>query len=125
MGDIGRVDAEEFLYLSDRETDMIVVGGSNVYPAEIEAALSEHPAVGDVCVIGLPDDDLGSVPHAIVHLHHEVDDDALVAHLRNRVAAYKLPRSFERVPTALRDEAGKVRRSALRAERIRRMTQPN
>ena len=66
LGDIGWFDEDGYLYLADRRTDMILVGGSNVYPAEIEAALEEHPQVQSVAVIGLPDDDLGNRIHAIV-----------------------------------------------------------
>jgi bile acid-coenzyme A ligase len=69
-------------------------------------------------VIGLPDDDLGHVVHAIIQVDGEVGDAELLAHLRDRLAPYKLPRSFERVSEPLRDDAGKVRRSALRAARI-------
>ncbi|MFT3707910.1 MAG: AMP-binding protein [Archangium sp.] len=118
VGDMGHLDAEGYLYLADRQTDMILVGGSNVYPAEIEAALEAHPRVSSACVIGLPDEDLGSVPHAIVQVNGEVADAALLAHCKERLSTYKLPRTFERVQQPLRDEAGKVRRSALRAERI-------
>jgi bile acid-coenzyme A ligase len=118
LGDLGHMDAEGYLYLADREKDMILVGGANVYPAEVEAALDEHPAVGSSCVIGLPHEDLGDVPHAIVQLEREVSDAELLAHLGERLAKYKLPRSIERVSEPLRSEAGKVRRSALRAERV-------
>ena len=97
---------------------MIVVGGSNVYPAEIEAALVEHPAVSEACVIGLPHADKGSAPHAILELVEPVDDAELVAHLRERLVGYKLPVSFERAEEPLRDDAGKVRRSALRDARL-------
>ncbi|HEV3266553.1 MAG TPA: AMP-binding protein [Acidimicrobiales bacterium] len=120
LGDVGWMDADGYLYLTDRDTDMILVGGSNVYPAEIEAVLTEHPAVADACVIGLPDDDLGNVPHAIVTLSSPVDDADLDAYLRERLASYKRPRSFERVTGHLRDDAGKVRRPALRADRLSR-----
>jgi bile acid-coenzyme A ligase len=118
LGDIGFVDADGYVYITDRLADMILVGGSNVYPAEIEAALDEHPAVLSCCVIGLPDEDLGNTPHAIVELSEPVPDEDLTAHLRLRLAPYKLPRTIERATTPLRDDAGKVRRSALRAERI-------
>ena len=118
LGDMGWLDEDGYLYLVDRKTDMILSGGANVYPAEIEAALDEHPAVGSSCVIGLPHEDLGDVPHAIVQLERDVSDAELLAHLGERLAKYKLPRSFERVTEPLRSEAGKVRRSALRAERV-------
>ena len=70
---------------------MILVGGANVYPAEVEGALSEHPAVADVCVIGIPDDDLGNVPHAIISENEPVTDDELRDHLRQRLSPYKIP----------------------------------
>jgi bile acid-coenzyme A ligase len=123
LGDIGHVDADGYVYITDRFADMILVGGANVYPAEIEAALDEHPAVQSSCVIGLPDEDLGSIPYAIVELSEPVSDEDLLAHLRQRLAPSKLPRVIERATTPLRDDAGKVRRSALRAERIERMKQ--
>jgi bile acid-coenzyme A ligase len=118
LGDIGYLDADGYVYITDRLADMILVGGANVYPAEIEAALDEHPAVRSCCVIGVPDEDLGNVPHAIVELSGDASDDDLLAHLRQRLAPYKVPRSIERSTIKLRDDAGKVRRSALRAERI-------
>ena len=103
---------------ADRRTDMILVGGSNVYPAEIEAALEEHPDVQSCAVIGLPDDDLGSRVHAIVHTHGARDEAALRSHLSTRLVTYKQPRSYEFTDEALRDDAGKVRRTALRDARI-------
>jgi bile acid-coenzyme A ligase len=120
LGDIGHVDADGYVYVTDRLTDMILVGGANVYPAEIEAALEEHPDVRSCCVIGLPDEDLGNIPYAIVELSGPVSDEDLMAHLRQRLAPHKLPRVIERATTPLRDDAGKVRRPALRAERIAR-----
>jgi len=120
LGDMGKVDADGYVYITDRLADMILVGGANVYPAEIEAALDEHPAVRSCCVFGLPDEDLGDIPYAVVELSEPVSDDELLAHLRQRVAPHKLPRVIERATEPLRDDAGKVRRSALRAERIAR-----
>jgi bile acid-coenzyme A ligase len=118
VGDMGYIDEDGYLYLADRQTDMILVGGANVYPAEIEAALEEYPTVGSACVIGLPDEDLGSIPHALVQTDNEISFEELHAHLADRLAPYKIPRSFERVSEPLRDDAGKVRRSALRESRI-------
>ncbi len=118
LGDMGSMDAEGYLYLGDRSADMILTGGANVYPAEIEAALDEHPAVGSSCVIGFPDDDLGNRIHAIVQNTSAVTDHELRAHLADRLVRYKIPRTFEYVTEPLRDDAGKVRRSALRAERL-------
>jgi bile acid-coenzyme A ligase len=97
---------------------MILAGGANIYPAEIEAALDAHPAVGSSCVIGLPDDDLGNRIHAIVQTTAPVTDDELREHLADRLVRYKIPRTFEYVTEPLRDDAGKIRRSALRADRL-------
>ncbi|GAA5075310.1 bile acid-coenzyme A ligase [Thermocatellispora tengchongensis] len=119
-GDLGYLDSDGYLFLTDRESDMILVGGANVYPAEIEAALGEHPAVLDSCVIGMPHEDLGAVPCAIVQTTGAVTADELAAFLRGRLSAYKIPRTFEFTAAPLRDDAGKVRRSALRGERLRR-----
>jgi bile acid-coenzyme A ligase len=118
LGDVGWLDADGFLYLGDRLTDMILSGGANVYPAEVEAALQEHPDVRSCAVIGLPDDDIGNRVHAIVEADGDLDTDEVLAYLRERLATYKLPRSMEVVMEPLRDDAGKVRRNALRAERL-------
>lgn len=119
LGDMGWFDEDGYLYLADRKTDMIVSGGANVYPAEVEAAIDEHEAVRSSAVIGLPDEDLGARIHAIVDAPEGgVDDEALRAHLGQRLARYKIPRSFEYVQQPLRDDAGKVRRSALRDARL-------
>lgn len=120
VGDMGRLDADGYLYLADRRTDMILCGGRNIYPAHVEAALDEHPAVASSAVIGLPDDDLGQRVHAIVQVVGTVDDAELRAHLMERIVHYAIPRSYEFVDQPLRDDAGKVRRFALRAERIAR-----
>jgi bile acid-coenzyme A ligase len=113
------MDADGYLYLGDRQSDMILTGGTNVYPAEVEAAINEHPAVRSACVIGLPDEDRGNRVHAIVEADEaDVPPADLLEFLAERLVRYKLPRSIEYVDTPLRDDAGKVRRSALRAERI-------
>jgi bile acid-coenzyme A ligase len=97
---------------------MILTGGANVYPAEVEAAIQEHPAVRSVAVIGLPDDDLGSVVHAVVEAdRHGVSREDLLSFVAERVVRYKVPRSIEYTDQPLRDEAGKVRHGTLRAER--------
>ncbi len=121
-GDLGYVDADGYLYIADRRTDMIVSGGANIFPAEVEAALDEHPDVQSSIVIGLPDSDLGQRAHAIVQVaenaREHTDDDALRAFLAERLVRYKIPRSFEFTDENLRDDAGKARRSKLRDERI-------
>jgi bile acid-coenzyme A ligase len=119
LGDMGRLDAEGYLYLGDRASDMILSGGANIYPAEIESALQEHPHVRSCAVIGLPDDDKGNIVYAIIEADREqVSEDDLKSFLGERLVAYKVPRSFEFVDVPLRDDAGKVRRSALREERL-------
>jgi bile acid-coenzyme A ligase len=117
LGDMGWFDAEGYLYLADRDSDMMLVGGSNVYPAEVEAAILEYPPVLDVCVIGLPNDDLGSAPHAIVQADGDLDLDELANFVGQRLAPYKRPRSYEVVSEPFRDEAGKLRRGDLVAAR--------
>ena len=118
LGDMGYLDEEGYLYLGDRQQDMILSGGANIYPAEVEAAINEHPAVRSCAVIGLPDDDLGNVVHAIVEADEgAVSKDDLVTFLGERLVRYKIPRSVEFVDQPLRDDAGKMRRAALKAER--------
>lgn len=118
LGDMGRLDEEGYLYLADRQTDMILSGGANIYPAEVESALDSHPAVRSSCVIGLPDDDMGNRTHAIIDAVHPVSEADLKAHVATHLVSYKIPRSFEFVQEPLRDDAGKVRRSALRQARL-------
>ena len=117
LGDMGHVDAEGYIYLADRKTDMILSGGANIYPAEIEAAIDAFPGVRSSAVIGLPDEDMGQSVHAIIDAPTKIDDAALVHFLGDKLAPYKIPRSLEYVNEPLRDDAGKTRRSALLAER--------
>ncbi len=118
LGDIGWMDDDGYLYLADRRKDMILVGGANVYPAEVEAAINAHPSVASCAVIGLPDEDKGNRIHAIVQTEAAVSDDELRAFLAERLVRYKHPRTFEYVDEPLRDDAGKVRRAQLQAERL-------
>jgi len=120
FGDVGRVDEDGFLYIADRRVDMIVSGGANVYPAEVEIAVSEHEGVADVVVVGLPDREWGHRVHAIVEpldAAHPPSAEELRDHCRARLAAYKVPKSVEIVGAIPRSAAGKVNRSALVAER--------
>ena len=119
LGDMGSMDADGYLYIADRRTDLILQGGANIYPAEVEAALDEHPSVLSCAVIGLPDEDLGHRVHAVVQFvpGAEVTDDDLRRFLTERLVSYKIPRAFERVDEPVRDDAGKVRRSGLVADR--------
>ena len=119
LGDMGWLDEDGYLYLGDRAADMILSGGANIYPAEVEFAIQEHPQVRSVAVIGLPDEDRGNTVHAIVEADAGAIDEAeLRSFLAERLVTYKIPRTFEFVDEALRDDAGKVRRSALRAARL-------
>jgi bile acid-coenzyme A ligase len=120
VGDMGHVDADGYLYLADRRVDMIISGGVNIYPAEIEAALEEHPDVACAVVVGVPDEDLGKRVHAIVQINGEVKEDELRAFLRERISRIKVPKSFDFTSRPLRDEAGKVRRIALAEEAARK-----
>jgi bile acid-coenzyme A ligase len=118
LGDMGWMDADGYLYLADRGADLILSGGANIYPAEIEAAIDAHPAVRSSAVVGLPDEDLGERVHAIVDIADDkLDADELRQYLADRLVRYKIPRTFEFVNSPLRDDAGKIRRSALREER--------
>lgn len=120
LGDIGELDADGYLYLHDRRSDMLLVGGVNVYPAEIEGVLAEHPGVLSSAVIGLPDADRGNRIHAIVQTERASTATAeeISSFLAARLSPHKRPGSIELVHTPLRSAAGKLRRSALRAERL-------
>lgn len=120
-GDIGHVDAEGYLYLSDRRADLILCGGVNVYPREIEDVLGLHPQVADVAVVGVPDADMGAVPKAFVKARPGAPDEAtlraaLEAHCREHLSGIKVPRSFEFRADIPRLESGKLLRRALRDE---------
>jgi bile acid-coenzyme A ligase len=122
LGDLGYYrdfGADRYFYLNDRRVDMFTVGGRNVYPAEIESALAEHPNVLSCLVVGVPDDDMGQVPYAIVQ-GDGLDEASVTAFLSGRIAGYKVPRTVEFSETPLRDDAGKARRSAVRDEIIAR-----
>ena len=118
VGDMARRDSDGYIWLVDRKSNMIISGGENVYPSEVENVLGAFPGVRDVAVIGLPDEDKGAVIHAILEADpSKVGEDELKAFLAERLVVYKIPRTFEFTDEAVRDDAGKVRRSALRAER--------
>lgn len=120
-GDMGSLDDDGYLYLADRRTDMILTGGVNVYPAEIEAAIEQFPGVATAAVVGLPDPDLGAKAHAIVELdpaHPAPQPEMLAAFLGTLLSRSKLPHTYEAVTSTLRDEAGKLRRKQLRDERL-------
>jgi acyl-CoA synthetase (AMP-forming)/AMP-acid ligase II len=119
LGDLGYADDEGFLFLTDRSADLIVSGGVNIYPAEVDAVLLAHPAVGDVAVIGVPNDDMGEEVKAVVVATDPVaagpDLEAkLLAHCRRELAAYKCPRSVDFVDELPRDDNGKLYKRLLR-----------
>ncbi len=120
IGDIGRVDDDGYVYLADRVSNMIISGGVNIYPAEVEAALIEHPLVADVAVFGIPDDEWGESVRAAVQLTERVSDpdataEALIAFVRERVASYKAPRSIEFHEQLPRAPTGKLATRVLKA----------
>lgn len=113
VGDLGRVDEDGFLYLLGRSSELIISGGVNVYPAEIEAALIADPCVADIAVVGRPDEDRGEVPHAFVELAPGVVagpdvEAALMARCRERLAGFKVPRVLTFVDQLPRDPNGKL-----------------
>lgn len=124
-GDLGSMDEEGYLYLSDRRNDLIISGGANIYPAEVEAAIEAHPEVRTSAVIGLPDEDWGARVHAIVQPVDgaALDEAELLQFVAKRLTGYKLPKTIEFTGEPLRDEAGKVRRAALRDARLEKTQQ--
>ena len=115
-GDAGFFDEDGYLYIHDRVKDMIVSGGENVYPAEVENAISGHPAVADVAVIGVPDERWGEAVKAVVVTKPGAEADAagIIAWARERIAGYKLPKSVDFIDTLPRNPTGKVLRRELR-----------
>lgn len=114
FGDLGSLDEDGFLTLADRRIDMINTGGNNVFPAEVEAAIQSHPAVGDAVVFGQRDDDLGEIVCARVYVEAgSLSREDLLAYLATRITRYKLPRAIEFSSEPIRNDAGKVRRSGL------------
>lgn len=115
-GDIGYVDEEGFLYVLDRRSDLIISGGENVYPAEIEAVLSAHPAVFEAGVTGVADDKWGQVPRAFVVITEDVTEQQLLAHCRMQLATYKMPREIVFCEALPRNGANKLLRRELKKE---------
>nr|WP_255558536.1 AMP-binding protein [Zhongshania aquimaris] len=120
VGDLGYVDDEGYLFLTDRRTDLIISGGANIYPAEVESVILQMPGVADVVVIGLKDDDLGRRVHAVIQTIAGEDApsfEELSVYVKANLSLYKAPKSYEILEALPRDEAGKIRRSKLRDER--------
>jgi len=115
VGDLGYLDDEGFLFLVDRKSDMIITGGLNVYPAEVEAVLQTHPAVADVAVFGIPSEEFVESVHAVVQpVAQTIDLADLEAYARTRLAGFKVPRSWEIRQELPRNDAGKMRKGELR-----------
>jgi bile acid-coenzyme A ligase len=116
-GDIGHLDEDGFLYIVDRRADMIVSGGANVFPAEVESALAGHPDIADVVVIGLSDSQWGRRVHAVVQAAQPLTEQQVIEYAKSRLAPYKAPKTVEFVDKIPRTAATKVNRSALIAAR--------
>jgi acyl-CoA synthetase (AMP-forming)/AMP-acid ligase II len=116
-GDMGKVDAEGFVFVEDRLKDMIISGGENIYSPEIERVLAEHPAVMEVAVIGVPDDRWGEVVKAVVALEPgaTATEDELVGYCREHLAHFKCPRSVDVLEALPRNPTGKILKRELRA----------
>jgi long-chain acyl-CoA synthetase len=120
VGDLGWMDKDGYLYIADRRDDLVISGGVNIYPAEIEAVLLGHPAVADAAVIGVPDTELQQVVHAVVELRTGEDPAALTDELRSlcerKLGSQKRPKSIEFRPALPRTESGKLLRRKLQDE---------
>jgi len=116
VGDIAYIDDEGFIYICDRKKDMIISGGMNIYPAEIEAALEQHPGVLEAAVFGIPSEDWGEIVHAVVvrNGNHEVDEQLLDEHARAHLASYKIPRSISWSNELPKTGSGKILKRELR-----------
>jgi fatty-acyl-CoA synthase len=118
LGDVGHLDEEGWLYVTDRDSDMVISGGVNIYPREVENVLLEHPGVADAAVVGLPDDDLGERVVAAVEPKRSdppLTAADLIAFCRDRMAAFKCPKAVVFVDTLHRSEVGKLDKRALKA----------
>ena len=120
VGDLGSLDADGFLFIADRRVDLVICGGVNIYPAELEGVLAEHPEVVDSAVFGLPDEKMGQRVHALVEVRPgtRVSEEELLAFLGQRLAKFKLPRAIELVGELPREPSGKVLKRQLRDERV-------
>jgi long-chain acyl-CoA synthetase len=118
VGDIGHLDDEGYLTITDRVSDMVLWGGVNIAPREIEEVLYRHPEVVDCAVFGIPDERDGERLKAMVQLRHPVAVEDLDAHVRARLAAYKVPHVWEVVDELPRDQNGKVLKRLLRTSHL-------
>jgi long-chain acyl-CoA synthetase len=120
VGDLGSVDEDGFLSIADRRVDLVISGGVNIYPAELEGVLADHPDVVDSAVFGLPDEKMGQRVHALVELRPGVSttEETLLAFMSEHLAKFKLPRSIELIEELPREPSGKVLKRQLREERM-------
>ena len=119
VGDAGYLDEDGYLFLCDRKSDMIISGGVNIYPAEIESALMAHPKVRDAAVFGIPDEDWGEHVKAVLELSADATPgpelvEEILAFCRERLAGFKIPRSVDFTPELPRDPNGKLYKRKLR-----------
>jgi long-chain acyl-CoA synthetase len=123
-GDIARMDDDGYFYIVDRKKDMVLVSGFNVYPTEVEEAIVKHPGVLEAGVIGVPDEDTGEAVRAyVVSKEASLTEEALRAHCRQTLAAYKIPRQIRFRAELPKTPVGKVLREDLRAEALREIAQ--
>ncbi len=113
--DLGRIDEDGFIYAVDRVGDMYISGGENVYPAEVEKALLNHPQIFEAAIVGVPDEKWGKSGHAFIHPKpgETIDFDEMVSFLRDKVAAYKIPKSMEILKVFPKTASGKIKRIEL------------
>src|SRR6185295_18520980 len=114
-GDMGEIDAEGFLYIRDRKKDMVIVGGYNVYPREVEEVLISHPAVAEAAVVGGPDAYRGEILHAYIALRSPVSPDSIVEYCRERLAPYKIPSTLEILDALPKTSVNKLDKLSLKA----------
>ncbi len=120
VGDLGYVDEDGYLYLTGRSAEVIISGGVNIYPQEVDNALASHPAIREVCTVGVPNEEWGEEVKSVVVLAEGFMASAdlerhLLAYAREHLASFKLPRSVDFVSEIPQSEAGKVQRGAVRS----------
>jgi acyl-CoA synthetase (AMP-forming)/AMP-acid ligase II len=129
VGDVGYVDSDGYVYLTDRKSFMIISGGVNIYPQEAENVLIEHPKVLDAAVFGIPNAEMGEEVKAVVQPRHPDDagpelEQELMAHCRSKLASYKCPRSIDFRNELPRSDTGKLFKKGLQAEYRERASAP-
>jgi long-chain acyl-CoA synthetase len=126
LGEVGFVDSDGFVFLTDRVSDMVVSGGVNVYPAECERVLLAHPAVADAALYGVPDAEMGERLVGLVVLRDEtVEPDTLISYCRSRLAHYKVPRELRVIDGLPRSAMGKLDKRKLRDDALRSRPESN